>query len=358
MSPEPETPPIEPPQEPPPPVVPPAPMEPPSPVVPTPPQEPPPPIVPPPPEEPPPSIPPPPFEPPRGMAEDSFATSLSPPPEETPRAALGPELDESGSDTIDWETLAPESTVPSALERRRGPRFNLVTGTLLLSGFALLGGFLIVNLVLMPSFTKQGSEVHVPEVVGLSEREAERTLAAEDLRLSKISEQWSQDVPRGFIATQDPPAGGVVKRGRRISVIVSLGAQGTSVPVLEGSTVRQAEILLESAGLRRGRIARVNTEEVGRDLVIGSDPPGETLVEQETGVDLLVSLGPPPREFVLPDLSGKDVNTVARNLRDEGFVVTTREGGARGERDQVTGQDPRPGHLVAPRDSIVLYTRP
>jgi serine/threonine-protein kinase len=283
---------------------------------------------------------------------------LLPPPEEPPRAATGPDLGSSGSDTIDWETLAPESTVPSSLERRRGPRFNLITGTLLLSAFALLGGFLIVNLVLMPSLTKQGSEVHVPEVVGLSEREAERLLAAEDLRLSKISEQWSQDVPRGYVAAQDPGAGGVVKRGRRISVIVSLGAQGTSVPVLEGNTVRQAEILLEGAGLRRGRIARVNTEEVGRDLVIGSDPPGETLVEQETGVDLLVSLGPPRREFVLPNLAGKDVNTVARNLRDEGFIVSTREGGARGERDQITGQEPRAGHLVAPRDSIVLYTRP
>jgi len=285
--------------------------------------------------------------------------ALVPPSEEPPRAAPGPDLEpSSASDTIDWETLAPESTVPLSLERRRGPRFNLITGTLLLSAFALLGGFLIVNLVLMPSLTKQGSEVHVPEVVGLSEREAERLLAAEDLRLSKISEQWSQDVPRGFIAAQEPGAGGVVKRGRRISVIVSLGAQGTSVPVLEGNTVRQAEILLEGAGLRRGRIARVNTEEVGRDLVIGSDPPGETLVEQETGVDLLVSLGPPSREFVLPDLLGKDVNTVARNLRDEGFIVSTREGGAHGERDRITGQDPRPGHLVAPRDSIVLYIRP
>ena len=284
--------------------------------------------------------------------------ALAPPLDAPPLAAPGPDVDSSGNDAIDWETLAPESTVPLSLERRRGPRFNLLTGTLLLSGFALLGGFLIMNLVLMPSLTKQGSEVHVPEVVGLSEREAERLLAAENLRLSKISEQWSQDVPRGFVSAQDPAAGGVVKRGRRISVIVSLGAQGTSVPVLEGNTIRQAEILLESAGLRRGKVARVHTEDVGRDLVIGTDPPGETLVEQETGVDLLVSLGPLPRQFVLPDLTGKDVNTVARNLRDEGFVVLTREGGPRGEGNQVTAQEPRPGRRVAPRDSIVLYTRP
>ncbi|HLQ65787.1 MAG TPA: PASTA domain-containing protein [Candidatus Limnocylindrales bacterium] len=256
------------------------------------------------------------------------------------------------------DTLSPEVTAPPRRERRRGPRFNLLTGTLLLSAIALIGGFLIVNTVLMPSFTHQGSEVRVPEVIGLSEREAERSLAALDLRLSKISEQWSADVPRGFITMQEPPPGGVVKRGRRISVVVSLGAQGTSVPVLDGSTERQAGILLESAGLRRGKVARVYTDEVGRDLVIATDPPGETVVEQETVVDLLVSLGTPPRGYVLPDFTGRDLNGVARGLRDEGFLVSAREGGPRQRSDAVAAQNPPPGHRVEPRDSVVLYYHP
>ena len=256
------------------------------------------------------------------------------------------------------DALSPEATAPPRAERRRGPRFNLITGTLLLSAIALLGGFLVINLVLMHSFTRQGAEVPVPEVTGLSEREAERVLASEDLRLSKISEQWSPDVPRGFIAAQDPPAGGQVKRGRRISVVVSLGAQGTSVPVLDGMSERQAGIQLESSGLRRGKVARVYTDEIGKDLVIATDPPGETVVEQETVVDLLVSLGPPPRGFVLPDLTGRDGSGTARGLRDEGFSVLVRAGAARGPSDAVTGQDPPPGHRVAPRDSIVLYVNP
>lgn len=257
------------------------------------------------------------------------------------------------------EPLPPDATPPFRRERRRGPRFNLLTGTLLLSAIALAGGFLVVNLVLMPSFTRQGSEVAVPEVTGLSEREAERVLASEDLRLSKISEQWSADVPRGFIAVQDPAAGGLVKRGRRISVVVSLGAQGTTVPIVDGASERQAGILLESAGLRRGKVARVYTDDTGKDLVIASDPPGETVVEQETVVDLLVSLGPPPRGFVLPDLTGRDANGVARGLRDEGFAVAVREGGtSRGRPEAVAGQIPPAGHRVAPRDSIVLFVHP
>lgn len=258
---------------------------------------------------------------------------------------------------IELDALAPEVEAPRG-ERRRGPRFNFFTGTLLLAAVTLFGSYLAVNLILMPSLTRQGSEVRVPEVTGFSEREAERMLAAEDLKLSKISEQWSPDVPRGFITAQDPAGGGVVKRGRRISVIVSLGAQGTSVPILENVGERQAEILLEGAGLKLGRSARAYSEQVSKDQVIASDPPGETVVEQETSVDLLVSLGPTPRSFVLPDLGGRDAAAAARDLRDAGFSVSLREGGPRQKNGLVSTQDPPSGARVAPRDSIVLYYHP
>ncbi len=302
----------------------------------------------PPPAEPPVPEAPPPAEPPEIHEAPPPAATV----EDVIPTAMGPELE-----PIDLDALAPEAVGPPR-DRRRGPRFSLLTGTLLLSSLALLGGYLVVNLVLMPSLTRQGVEVRVPEVIGLSEREAERLLAGEDLRLSKISEQWSPDVPRGFITTQDPPAGGIVKRGRRISVIVSLGAQGTSVPVLEGVTARQAEIMLEGAGLKLGRSARAYSDQASKDLVIATDPPGETMVEQETAVDLLVSLGPVPRSFVLPDLVGRDAASAARSLRDEGFAVSLREGGGRQKDGLVAGQEPPAGHRVAPRDSIVLYYHP
>jgi serine/threonine-protein kinase len=262
-------------------------------------------------------------------------------------SAMGPDLEPS-----DPDPPAPHS------ERRRGFRFNFITGTLALAAVALLGGFLIVNLVLMPSFVGQGAEVHVPEVIGLSEREAEKVLASEDLKLSKISEQWSPDVPRGFITEQDPPAGGLVKRGRRISVIVSLGAQGTSVPVLEGVTARQATMLLENAGLKLGHMARAYADDVGKDLVIASDPPGETMVEQDATVDLLVSLGPVPRSFVLPDLSGHDGSAAARGLRDQGIAVAVRESRGAEKSGDVNSQNPPPGRRVAPRDSVILFVQP
>jgi beta-lactam-binding protein with PASTA domain len=265
--------------------------------------------------------------------------------------------DERDSERVDLDDLAPEVQAPPGGDRRRGPRFGLLQSTLLLSIIALVGGFLIVNLILMPSFTRQGAEVPVPEVTGVSETQAERALAEEGLKLSKISEQWSPDVPRGFVISQDPDAGSTVKRGRRISVIVSLGAQGTSVPVVTGETARQAQIVLEGGGLKVGRVGHAWSEEMGKDLVLATDPPGETLVDQETPVNLLVSLGSPPRSYVLPDLRGLDPTDVSRSLRDEGFQVVLHPGGS-GRDGRISEQSPVPGARVTGRDSIVLWYPP
>src|SRR5439155_814231 len=100
--------------------------------------------------------------------------------------ALAPPMKDS-VDVDPGETLQETPAVPPLPpgERRRGPRFSFWSGTLLLAGVALFGGFLVMNLVLMPSFTRQGAEVQVPEVTGQSEIEAERVLAAEGLKLSK-----------------------------------------------------------------------------------------------------------------------------------------------------------------------------
>jgi len=88
-------------------------------------------------------------------------------------------------------------------------------------------------------------------------------------------------------------------------------------------------ILREGAKLVRRRIAR-----------------GETLVEQGTVVNLLVSLGPRPQSYLLPDLVGNDVQDVARGLREEGFLVEIREGGTKQKPGLVSAQEPAPGHSL------------
>ena len=144
-------------------------------------------------------------------------------------------------DSLDVDLEEQLSEMPAAPplppgERRRGPRFSFLSGTLLLAGVALLGGFLVMNLVLMPSFTRQGAEVQVPEVIGQSEIEAERVLAAEGLKLSKISEQWSPDVARGFVISQDPGPGSQAKPGSSVTLFVGRFTGTTTTTTTPTST--------------------------------------------------------------------------------------------------------------------------
>ncbi len=75
-------------------------------------------------------------------------------------------------------------------------------------------------------------------------------------------------------------------------------------------------------------------------------------------VNLLVSLGPRPQSYLLPDLTGKSVEDVQRSLHEEGFQVLIREGGPKQKMGMISAQEPSPGHRVSPRDSIVLYQHP
>jgi beta-lactam-binding protein with PASTA domain len=93
-------------------------------------------------------------------------------------------------------------------------------------------------------------------------------------------------------------------------------------------------------------------------MVVATDPPGETVVEQESAVDILVSAGSLPRRYIIPDLTGRELAAVSRELRDEGFLVLFRQGGSRIRGGLVSAQEPLPGSPIAPRDSIILYANP
>ena len=105
--------------------------------------------------------------------------------------------------------------------------------------------------------------------------------------------------------------------------MVSLGEEFSSVPELFGESRRGAQLLLERAGLRAGGITRAPNEQVGDGLIAGSDPPAESVLPRGTPVALLLSTGPGAELFVMPDLTGREIGGVRRQLEALGFRVIT-----------------------------------
>jgi len=264
-------------------------------------------------------------------------------PEAGTESAPAPEQGGAARSLAPAEPVAPES-----------PRHRF-RAAVLLAGLAMLAfvtGVLVFNGLVMPRLIHGIGHVEVPDLRNLTLEQAERALRPGGLQLSRAGERFDPGVPRGFILDQDPAPGTTVRGRKRISVVVSLGEEFSSVPELSGESQRNAEQLLRSAGLTLGSVTRAPHEEVGEGLVAGSDPGPESVLPQGSPVHLLVSTGPGEESFVMPDLAGREIGGVRRQLEALGFRVTTPHGAA--AMGTIVSQRPAAGSRITRSVDIVL----
>jgi beta-lactam-binding protein with PASTA domain len=72
-----------------------------------------------------------------------------------------------------------------------------------------------------------GSGISVPDVVGMTQTDAQTVITAAGLNISNISTVFSDTVAAGCVVSQDPMAGTLVVSGSLINLIVSLGPEPT-----------------------------------------------------------------------------------------------------------------------------------
>ena len=98
--------------------------------------------------------------------------------------------------------------------------------------------FILVNSVIMPIVTRHNSEFPLTYIEGMTVTDAEPVLLEGDLKLQITSEEYHPDKPTGTILSQFPVGGTMVKAGRTIKVVTSLGQKAVPVPDLHGFSVR------------------------------------------------------------------------------------------------------------------------
>jgi serine/threonine-protein kinase len=235
-------------------------------------------------------------------------------------------------------------TWPRVERRRPGRAQRTALILLVLAGAAFATGLALFNGLVMPQLIHGRGEVRVPDLASLSVEQAEQSLRQLGLKLSRSGERFDPAVPRGLVLQQDPPAQSAVRAGRRVLVVVSLGEEFSSVPQLFGISLRGARILIERTGLAVGGVTRAPSEDVGEGLVVATDPPAESVLPREAPVGLLVSTGSAAESFVMPELLGRDLLAVRRQLEAFGFRVLSPEGAS--ARGMIIVQQPAPGTRV------------
>ena len=203
---------------------------------------------------------------------------------------------------------------------------------------------------------RRSNIVELPDWTGRTKDDAEAQARSLGLNFEVAEERHDPGVAVSRVLSQEPASGTTVRRGRTIRVVVSLGGETLHVPTLVGQPGRQADLALKREGLQAGWDARLHDADVPEGVVIAQSPPGDALTVSGERVHLLVSEGPRPPRWVMPDLSGRPLREVQDWITLCGFRTgPVRRMPADGkESGTVVGQLPPAGWPIGRRDVVEL----
>jgi eukaryotic-like serine/threonine-protein kinase len=193
--------------------------------------------------------------------------------------------------------------------------FRMLLLALVLMTVALISALTAMQLAI------HGREVAIPQLIGLTPLEAERTGAACGLQVIIERQFYSPTIPGGKIMTQMPLPGTKVRRGWSVRVAQSLGPLRIPIPDVTGGSERIAELNIRRRSLTLGSVAHINLPDAPVDRVISQNPPPNATGVAAPKINLLISDGPDPLTFVMPNLTGQPLGSATLALQDAGMKV-------------------------------------
>jgi serine/threonine-protein kinase len=138
-----------------------------------------------------------------------------------------------------------------------------------------------------------GRRVVMPQLVGLTLRNAELSLAKYNLKLGKIDSAHSTDpmLAYGQVLHQSVPLKANIGMGTVVNLTISLGfaPSDATVPSVAGLTYDQAVQLIRQAGLVVGQITFKEVEQLLPETVISQSLEENAIVKRGTKIDLELS---------------------------------------------------------------------
>lgn len=169
-------------------------------------------------------------------------------------------------------------------------------------------------------FAVEGRVVVMPDVIGIKAAQAQQILAHRGIGI-RVEDKLYSNLPVDAVVRQSPQANMEVKVGQNAHVVLSLGPQKVTIPLLENVSVRAAQIEMLRESLQLGEVSSAHLPDYPEDVVIEQDPAPGTTDVTSPHVNVLVSLGPPPPAYVMPELIGMQVAEAESKLNAAGLKV-------------------------------------
>jgi len=215
---------------------------------------------------------------------------------------------------------------------------------------ALCLGFLLAAAVsayfTLTFIIKSEDTVIVPDLVGKDVVSALELLTDLHLNTKVSGSEFSPQFPKNYVVFQEPDAGSEIKKDRDVRIIISKGPQNILMPNLISLSEQQARMIIEENGLVGGHLSHTYNGFVEADHVIAQVPAAGTMITRRAGVDMLLSLGPHPVKYLMPDFSGVSLDQALFLIEKANLKVgdIRSQLDAKKERNAVIGQEPPPGY--------------
>lgn len=168
------------------------------------------------------------------------------------------------------------------------------------------------------SYTNHGESYPVPNLTGLTIKEAQSSAQANSLRIEIIDSVFNKKYEPGTVVDQQPVANSKVKEKRKIFLTVnSSEPEKVILPKLTDISFRQAQVLAENCNLFIGNISYQPSEyndlvlEVQQDSMVIKQ--GEKIVKGTT-IDLIVGRSKGNLKTPLPNLTGFSIQDALATL--------------------------------------------
>lgn len=164
---------------------------------------------------------------------------------------------------------------------------------------------------------------------------------AERIGLEVKIEQVDSSLPAGTVLAQWPEAGTKVRRDKSIILKISRGGNKKAVPDLRGLEAVQALKKIQELGFNAGETVKIQDDSRPAGTVIAQNPAIPAVVDDARKIDLLVSLGPLPKDGRIP------VPDVAQREEAAGKSLLAQSGLKLGGVEYVSTQNTPGGMIMA-----------
>ena len=184
-------------------------------------------------------------------------------------------------------------------------------------------GAIMILLIWLNFYTRHGQARPVPDFFGLTMEQTKKLAKKSKLNFQVIDSVYTNLVPSGCVAEQNPKPGFKVKKWRNIVLTINaFNPEMVAMPDLIDLPKRQALALIESSGLEIGLLKY--RPDLSIDVVIDQQYNGKSIVvgdslQKGSVVDLILGKGLSNQRNPVPELIGMGLEPAKNKILNSSF---------------------------------------